>query len=394
MLLIILFTLAFAGLAFSVVRRMQARRRAQFRDMAPDVLPAAEPEAELEAPPAAAPEAEAAVEEVEAEAAEITAAPEVPQVAVVAKREADVALKRGLAKTHASLMTRLNQLLGRGPTIDPKLLDELEEILLTADMGVTLSTRLLDELRAELKANRLQSMEELRAVLKQRILAALSPADLGAEQPLLESTARPKVILFVGVNGVGKTTTIGKIAAHLSAANQSVVLGAGDTFRAAAAEQLSIWADRSGARIIRGDEGSDPASVIFNAIEHAKQSGADYVLADTAGRLHTKTNLMDEIKKVKRVVGKAREGAPDETWLVVDGTTGQNALMQAREFHQALGLTGVILTKLDGTAKGGVVVAIVDSLKIPVRYVGVGETADDLRPFHAGDFVDALFAND
>jgi len=200
------------------------------------------------------------------------------------------------------------------------------------------------------------------------------------------------VLLFVGVNGVGKTTSIGKIAHRLTQDKKKVALAAGDTFRAAAVEQLKIWGERTGCRVISGESQSDPASVIFNAVQHAVETKMDFLLADTAGRLHTKSELMDEITKVRRAAGKALEGAPHETWLVVDGTTGQNALAQAREFNQALGLSGVVLTKLDGTAKGGVVVAIANELKLPVRFVGVGEQAEDLRPFQAGVFLDALFA--
>jgi len=304
-------------------------------------------------------------------------------------RSEDVVLAQGLTRTRDSLWGKVAGLLGRG-AIDGTVLDGLEEALITADVGVGLASKLVDELRGDWKAKRLDGPASVRGALKSRVAKAFDPVD-GAADPLATGGAKPRVILFVGVNGVGKTTTIGKVASQLRARNLNVVLGAGDTFRAAAAEQLAIWAERSGAKIIRGEEGADPASVVFNTIEHAKSAGADVVLCDTAGRLHTKTELMDEIRKVKRACTKARDGAPDETWLVVDATTGQNALQQAREFHQALGLTGVILTKLDGTAKGGVVIAIADGLKIPVRFIGVGEKADDLRPFDAKQFVEALF---
>ncbi len=236
----------------------------------------------------------------------------------------------------------------------------------------------------------MQSSEDVRASLRAKMMAVVEGRD-ESEDPLAVNGSKPRVILFVGVNGVGKTTTIGKIAAKLTGRGHSVVLAAGDTFRAAAAEQLEVWAERSGSRIIRGEEGTDPASVIFNAVQHARDAGADYVLADTAGRLHTKSELMDEIKKVKRAASKARDGAPDQTWLVLDATTGQNGLQQATEFHNTLELSGVILTKLDGTAKGGVVVAIASALGIPVRFVGVGEQVHDLRAFDAKQFVDALF---
>ncbi len=317
---------------------------------------------------------------------------EVALVPPPAKAEPDAALKAGLAKTHASFFGRINQLFSRSPAVDPAVLDELEDVLLTADVGVNLAMRLVDDLRARLKSKKLADVDAVKDALRQQLAEALAAGGPGISlESLASGEAKPRVILFVGVNGVGKTTTIGKIAAQLGEANKKVLLAAGDTFRAAAAAQLGIWAERSGAQIVQGKEGADPASVIFNAVDAAKQQNMDIVLADTAGRLHTKTELMDEIKKVKRACSKARAGAPDETWLVVDGTTGQNALQQAREFHQALELTGVILTKLDGTAKGGVVVAIVDALKIPVRFVGVGEKAGDLRSFDADSFIAALF---
>ena len=326
------------------------------------------------------------------EPAKPTEAPAAPTAAPAAKAEADAALKAGLAKTHASFFGRINQLFSRRPAIDPAVLDELEDVLLTADVGVNLAMRLVDDLRQRLKDKKLADVDAVKDALRQQLATALAAGGPTATlESLTAGDAKPQVILFVGVNGVGKTTTIGKIAAQLHDANKKVLLAAGDTFRAAAAAQLSIWAERAGAEIVQGKEGADPASVIFNAVDAAKQKQIDIVLADTAGRLHTKTELMDEIKKVKRAASKARDGAPDETWLVVDGTTGQNALQQAREFHQALELTGVILTKLDGTAKGGVVVAIVDALKIPVRFVGVGEKAGDLRVFDADSFIAALF---
>lgn len=301
----------------------------------------------------------------------------------------DAALEQGLERTRSSFWGKITGLLGRG-TIDAGVLDGLEEALITADVGVGLASKLVDELRADWKAKRIDGPAAVRAALKSRVEQALG-VDEPVQDPLALGGVKPRIILFVGVNGVGKTTTIGKIAAKLRGRGANVVLAAGDTFRAAAAEQLAIWADRTGAKIVRGNEGADPASVMFNALEHAKAHDADVVLCDTAGRLHTKTELMDEIKKVKRACSKARDGAPDETWLVVDSTTGQNALQQAKEFNQVLGLTGVILTKLDGTAKGGVVIAIRDALKIPVRFIGVGEKAEDLRPFDARQFVEALF---
>lgn len=304
--------------------------------------------------------------------------------------EPRVDLSEGLAKTHSSLWSRLGQLFSR-EQVDEKVLDELEEVLLTADVGVKLTMSLVDDLRGKLKANGLDSPEAVRRALKETVQASMQTEGAGGDPLALHREQKPRVILFVGVNGVGKTTTIGKVASKLRARDENVVLAAGDTFRAAAVEQLGIWAERTGARLIRGESGADPASVIFNAIDHAKSTGADTVLADTAGRLHTKKELMDEIQKVKRAANKAREGAPDETWLVVDATTGQNALQQAKEFDAALKLSGIILTKLDGTAKGGIVVAIADALGLPVRFVGVGEKPEDLRMFEPQAFVNALF---
>ncbi len=347
-------------------------------------------EAESASPDAIADEEEDADEEAKDEAVQKVALAEAEGDRRSLDLKADdAALQQGLERTRSSLWGKITGLLGKG-TIDASVLDGLEEALITADVGVGLASKLVDELRSDWKAKKLDGAASVRAALKTRVAAAMGVDEIPSD-PLTQEGAKPRIILFVGVNGVGKTTTIGKVAAQLRGRGANVVLAAGDTFRAGAAEQLSIWADRTGAKIVRGNEGADPASVVFNALEHAKAHGADVVLCDTAGRLHTKTELMDEIKKVQRACSKARAGAPDETWLVVDATTGQNALQQAREFNQVLGITGVILTKLDGTAKGGVVIAIRDALKIPVRFVGVGEKAEDLRPFDAKQFVEALF---
>lgn len=315
-------------------------------------------------------------------------AEQIPALPVVAR---DDVLRDGLRKTQAGLMGRLADLWSRKPKIDLSILTDLEEILLTADVGVGFTTRVLDAIREDIQANRIGEARGVQQSLRAKMLESLGD-DMQPIEAFLKSQDLPRIVLFVGVNGVGKTTTVGKVANYLvQQKKQKVVLAAADTFRAAATEQLEIWGERTGARVIKGQPGSDPASVVFNAVEYAKQNQADVVLCDTAGRLHTKTELMDEIKKIKRACQKARAGAPDATWLVVDATTGQNAVQQAKEFHQALGLSGVVLTKLDGTAKGGVVVAIADQLKLPVCFVGVGEKAGDLRPFSRTDFVDAIF---
>jgi len=400
-------TALFVWGAVAALRRARRRRREQFEETSAEELESRRDEERLrhdaadgaaELPTGAGSdadgEAESALEsESETDRATVEAVSGSSEQGTLSERAAgaDAALAHGLERTSVGLRERLAQVFGRHATIDPSSVNELEDALLAADVGVVLSTRLLDGLRVELGKRKTLSRDEVRATLARQLAAALA-ADTCGGDPLAFAGARPYVVLFVGVNGVGKTTTIGKVATLAKARGHAVVLAAGDTFRAAAVEQLEVWATRSGARLIRGEAGSDPASVIFNAIDHATKVGADLVLADTAGRLHTKTSLMDEIKKVKRSAGKARAGAPDETWLVVDATTGQNALHQAREFHAALGLTGIILTKLDGTAKGGVVVAIADALHLPVRFVGVGERPEDLRPFDAASFVAALFA--
>jgi fused signal recognition particle receptor len=389
--IVLAFSALFVLLAIVFLRKARARRRAMFAEETPPSAEDRELIAEAEgaalpAEPARLPEE--AVEpdeepptEPEAEEEEAAAAPPAPAPKI------DTELAKGLERTRAGFLGRLNALFARSDKLDPKVLDELEEILLTADVGVRLTGTLLGELRGELP--KLGNGAAVRDLLKNRMRTVL--ASSGGDGHLPSGAKKPHVILFVGVNGVGKTTTIGKIAQKYRDAGRSVILAAADTFRAAAVEQLGIWAERTGAQIVKGDAGTDPASVVFNAIQKGGRDGTDIVLADTAGRLHTKTELMDEIKKVKRACGKARDGAPDETWLVVDATTGQNALQQAREFNETLGLSGVILTKLDGTAKGGVVLAIADALKIPVRFVGVGETAQDLRPFDPQGFVEALF---
>ena len=331
--------------------------------------------------------AEQAAEEASAAAeSKAAAASEAQRVS----EENAAAVKQGLERTRSSLLGKLSDLFGRASEIDDDVLDELEEVLIGADVGVKLTMSLVDELRTKASARALQSAADVQKALKELLLKAVGDVDESAS--ILEKHASgPKVLLFVGVNGVGKTTSIGKIGSLLVNDGHHVVMTAGDTFRAAAVEQLKVWGERTGTKVIAGEEGTDPASVIFNGVQHGVQAGADFVLCDTAGRLHTKSELMDEIKKVRRAAGKAFEGAPHEVILVVDGTSGQNALIQAREFNEAVGLSGVILTKLDGTAKGGVVVAIAHELKVPIRFVGVGEKAEDLRPFNARTFVEGLF---
>jgi fused signal recognition particle receptor len=308
--------------------------------------------------------------------------------------EAGRTLAAGLEKTRGGFMARLNALFAGGKVVDEAVLADLEQVLFTADIGVRTATKLLDTARERVKRKELSDADRLKAALREEIarILALDGASDGAARPLRVGDARPWVVMVVGVNGSGKTTTIGKLAAKLVTGGHSVLLGAGDTFRAAAGEQLEIWAERVGVPVVRAKEGTDPASVCFEAVQRGAAEKVDVVLCDTAGRLHTKAPLMEELKKVKRVIGKAAAGAPHEVLLVLDATNGQNAIAQARQFHEALGVTGIVLTKLDGTAKGGVVIGICDELRIPVRYVGVGETVADLKPFAPGEFVEALFA--
>ncbi|HVT07364.1 MAG TPA: signal recognition particle-docking protein FtsY [Polyangia bacterium] len=313
-------------------------------------------------------------------------APE-PQPEPAPKKRAN-ALAPGLARTRSGFVARLGAVFTGRKQIDPAVVDEIEKILLTADIGVKTSQKLLEEIRSSLSRSELKDPDAVWAFLRQRSTEMLSlPA------PAVDfGSAKPFVLLVIGVNGSGKTTTIGKLAARLAGEGKKVLMAAGDTFRAAAAEQLEVWAGRTGAAIVRGKEGADPSSVIFDGIKRAATEGFDVAIADTAGRLHTKTDLMQELQKVRRVLGKATPGAPHETWLVIDSTSGQNAIAQAQIFTEAMAVSGIVLTKLDGTAKGGVILGIADQLKIPVRYVGIGESVDDLRPFDPAEFVEALFA--
>jgi fused signal recognition particle receptor len=296
-------------------------------------------------------------------------------------------LRAGLARTREVLTTDVTELVRGWSTIDENLIEELETILLGADVGVDACERLLGGLRESVRRKEASDSEAVLRALRQGMLAILEPV----AQPLqVKPGTAPFVILMVGVNGAGKTTTIGKLAARFKAQGLSVMLAAGDTFRAAAVEQLQTWGQRNGMTVIAQAPGADPASVIFDALESATARKIDVLIADTAGRLHTQGGLMDELRKIKRVASKIDSSAPHETILVIDGAMGQNAIAQAREFHNAIGVDGLVLTKLDGTARGGVVFAIAQQLGLPLRFIGVGEGIDDLRDFDALEFVKAL----
>jgi len=298
-------------------------------------------------------------------------------------------LKKGLSKTHQGFVEKMDRLFLGKKTIDQDVLDELEGLLFEADLGVKTSAQLIEGVRQGLKRGELQEPEKVKEFIKQEILRILG----SGEKPLSIdfSQTKPFVMMVVGVNGGGKTTTIGKIAHHYSSQGKKVLVGAADTFRAAAVEQLEIWANRVGADLIKQSKGSDPSAVAFDSIHAAKAREIDLVFIDTAGRLQTKVNLMEELKKIKRIVSRECPGAPHEILLVLDATTGQNAISQAKLFHEAIGVTGIALTKLDGTAKGGIIIGITEELKIPIRYIGVGEGIDDLKEFRAAEFVQALF---
>ncbi len=298
-------------------------------------------------------------------------------------------LRQGLSKTRSSLLGRVDGLLSTHSQLNDDFVEELEEILITADFGMQATQELVQALTKRAADKTPDNPDALRECLKDEISNRLKQSKPG----WMASSSVPTVLMVVGVNGVGKTTTIGKLAKQFADQGQKVILGAGDTFRAAAAEQLQVWGKRSGAEVIRQAEGSDPAAVAFDAAKAAVARQADVLILDTAGRLHTKVNLMEELKKVRRVLDREIPGAPHETLLVLDATTGQNALTQAKIFQEAVDVTGIALTKLDGTAKGGIVVAIATQLGIPVRMIGIGEGVMDLRPFDAEEFVDALFSN-
>ncbi len=294
-------------------------------------------------------------------------------------------IKAGLTKTREALGATLGSVFSGFSEIDDDFYDELEESLILADLGVETAGKAVQRLRKEVRARHLKTTEEAKTVLKEILVDMLNVGDTA-----LKLDTKPSVILVIGVNGVGKTTTIGKIATQLTRDGKNVLLVAGDTFRAAAADQLEIWAERSGASIVRQHEGADPASVVYDGIQAAKARHSDVIVIDTAGRLHNKQNLMNELNKISRIVERELPDASREVLLVLDGTTGQNGLIQAKTFKEIAGVTAIALTKLDGTAKGGIVIAVADALQIPVKFVGVGEQADDLMPFEAQAFVDAL----
>ena len=299
-------------------------------------------------------------------------------------------LKRGLGRTSDNLVAGLGTLFLGRKSIDDELLEELETQLLLADVGVEATARIVDKLTARVSRKELADPQALMLALREELQAMLVPC----EQPLAITGERPFVILMVGVNGVGKTTTIGKLARRFQDEGHSVMLAAGDTFRAAAVEQLQAWGERNAVPVIAQHSGADSASVLYDALQAAQARGTDVLIADTAGRLHNKSHLMEELRKVVRVLRKLDEQAPHEVMLVLDAGTGQNALAQAAQFTEAVGVTGITLTKLDGTAKGGIIFAIAGQLGLPIRFIGVGERAEDLRPFQAAEFIEALFARD
>ena len=295
-------------------------------------------------------------------------------------------IKEGLKKTRDAVVGQIDSMLKSFTKIDDELFEELEELLVMGDVGVTTAEKICDELKKRVKKEGIKNPNEIHRLLEETVAEMLR----GGEE--LDISTKPSIILVIGVNGVGKTTTIGKLANNLTKQGKKVILAAGDTFRAAAIEQLEIWADRSHCEIIKQSEGSDPAAVIFDAISAAKARNADVIICDTAGRLHNKKHLMDELAKINRIIDRELPDAAKEKLLVLDATTGQNAVNQAEQFRLATGITGIVLTKLDGTAKGGVVLAIKEGLGIPVKYIGVGEKIDDLQPFDADGFAKALFA--
>jgi len=391
-LLVLFFVLDIAGNRKRAPRPKPVPQRKPEVARGPAPVPA-EPEAKTEVPPE--PAAEAAEPEAAQPAVEPAPAPEpAPAAEPEVEREPETRvsvferIKKGLGKTRASLTGGLADLFSVGKKIDEDLLEEIETTLLMADVGVTATSEIIDALTEKLERNQLKDGEALRKALRDELHGLLKDVTRPLE---IDTGKQPYVILMVGVNGVGKTTTIGKLTKKFQSEGKSVMLAAGDTFRAAAVEQLQVWGERNNVPVVAQHTGADSASVIFDAIQSAQSRGVDVVIADTAGRLQNKDNLMNELSKVVRVMKKLDESAPHEVMLVLDAGTGQNALSQAQVFQQAVGVSGITLTKLDGTAKGGIVFAIARQLQLPIRYIGVGEQADDLRSFDAETFVDALF---
>lgn len=391
-LLVLFFVLDIAGNRKRAPRPKPVPQRKPEVARGPAPVPA-EPEAETEVPPE--PAAEAAEPEAAQPVVEPAPAPEpVPAAEPEVEREPETRvsvferIKQGLGKTRASLTGGLADLFSVGKKIDEDLLEEIETTLLMADVGVTATSEIIDALTEKLERNQLKDGEALRKALRDELHGLLKDVTRPLE---IDAGKQPYVILMVGVNGVGKTTTIGKLTKKFQSEGKSVMLAAGDTFRAAAVEQLQVWGERNNVPVVAQHTGADSASVIFDAIQSAQSRGVDVVIADTAGRLQNKDNLMNELSKVVRVMKKLDESAPHEVMLVLDAGTGQNALSQAQVFQQAVGVSGITLTKLDGTAKGGIVFAIARQLQLPIRYIGVGEQAEDLRSFDAETFVDALF---
>ena len=294
-------------------------------------------------------------------------------------------LKSGLNKTKTSFDEKINNVFSNFRKVDEEFLDELEEVLIMSDIGMDTSIKIISNLRERMKKEKIQDEEDVKQALREEMQKILDVTDIS-----LHLNTKPSVILVVGVNGVGKTTSIGKIANRLAKDGKKVVVAAADTFRAAAVEQLEIWANRAGATVVKRDEGVDPASVVYDAIKQTKELGADILIVDTAGRLHNKKYLMDELNKIQKVINKEMADADKEVLLVIDGTTGQNAISQVKAFKQEADITGIVLTKLDGTAKGGVVIGIVEENQIPVKFIGVGEQIDDMEIFNSEDFVKAI----
>ncbi len=354
----------------------------------PSVKPAeAAPSQKVEAPPPPPPPVAQKAAEPEKQKAP---PPPAAKAAEPARRKDIEGLRKGLTKVREKegFFGRLKALFSGKKEIDPNIVEQIEEVLLTSDVGVATTEKLLAEIKERLKKNELKDEDRVWELLREHATSLLAIGGGG-----ITLTTKPTVVMVVGVNGVGKTTTIGKLATKLKGEGKKVVLAAGDTFRAAAVQQLNVWGKRVGCEVVSGKDGANPGAVIFDAIQRAKDTGADVVLADTAGRLHTKSNLMDELKKAARTMAKAFDGAPHETLLVLDATNGQNAMQQAAMFKEALPLSGIVLTKLDGTAKGGVILGICAEQQLAVRYVGIGERAEDLREFNAEEFVEAMLGS-